>query len=58
VKKEPLKLMPLDEFGKLVGRLARVPKETADQKRAPRMPRKKRLEPKTQRRLKKEKVTP
>ncbi len=26
-QKPPLKLMPLDEFGKLVGRIARVPKD-------------------------------
>ncbi|GAC1419713.1 MAG: hypothetical protein NVSMB64_28980 [Candidatus Velthaea sp.] len=28
MKKEPLKLMPLGEFGKLVARLTRVPKAT------------------------------
>jgi len=27
VKKEPLKLMPLDEFGELVGKIAQVPKD-------------------------------
>jgi len=27
VKKEPLKLMPLEEFGNLIERIARVPKD-------------------------------
>jgi hypothetical protein len=33
--KEPLKLMPLDEFGELVGKLARVPKEAVESKSGP-----------------------
>lgn len=51
---EPLKLMPLDEFGKLVSKIASVPKDAADSKGSLRVAR----APTRQRRLKKEESAP
>lgn len=47
MKKEPLKLMPLDEFKKLVAAIARVPKDATEKAERPKQGRSNKKQPRS-----------